>query len=204
MNVFAAVTRTAGLLLLIFANFAVLSAQGDSIYRLPAGTRITVKLDAELSSKVSSVNDTFKAFVAKPVSIRDTIVMPVGTEIEGRVAGVSRAKSGGKSGKLDVVFEWLTAIRESRIKIDGVLIENIRAESTQTFNALSIIGGTVAGAGIGAASRSGTGALIGAGLGAGIGTGIALFRKGKEVRIAKGQEFEIELKKEVVLPVLDY
>lgn len=204
MNVFAAVSKTAALLLLIFANLILVSAQGDSIYRLPAGTRITVKLDADLNSKVSSVNDTFKAFVAKPVINRETVVLPVGTEIEGRVTGVSRAKSGGKNGKLDIVFEWLRLSPDARREIDGVLITKFRTGSTDTLNALSLIGGTATGALIGAAATSGKGALIGAGIGAGMGSGILLFRKGKEMRIAKDDEFEIELKKEVVLPVLDY
>lgn len=204
MKVFATVGKTAILSVLIFANFSIASAQADSIYRLPAGTRIRVKLDAEINSRVSSVNDTFLATVVRPVTVRDVIVLPAGSTIEGRVASVSRAAGGGKGGKLDVVFEWLKLSTETRRNIDGVLINNLSAESSQTFTAVSIVGGTAAGAGIGAASRSGIGTLIGAGIGAGIGTGIVLLRKGKEVRIRKDEEFEIELKKEVVLPVLDY
>lgn len=204
MNVFAAVRKTASLLLLIFANFVIVSAQVDSIYRLPAGTRITVRLETELSSKVASKNDTFKAFVAKDVKNRETVVLPAGTEIEGRVTGVSRAKSGGKNGKLDIVFEWLRLSKDAKREIDGILITKFRTESSSTLNALSLIGGTATGALIGAAAMSGKGALIGAGIGAGMGTGIMLFKKGKELRIAKDEEFEIELKKEVVLPVLDY
>ncbi len=204
MNVFAAVRKTASLLLLIFANFVFVSAQSDSIYRLPAGTRITVKLDTELSSKVSSVNDTFRAFVAKPVINRETVILPAGSEIEGRVTGVSRAKSGGKNGKLDIVFEWLRLSKDAKREIDGVLITKIRSDSSSTMNALSLIGGTATGALIGGVAMSGKGALIGAGIGAGTGTGILLFRKGKEMRIGKDEELEIELKKEVVLPVLDY
>ena len=204
MNVFAAVRKTASLLLLIFANFVIASAQVDSIYRLPAGTRITVRLETELSSKVASKNDTFKAFVAKDVKNRETVVLPAGTEIEGRVTGVSRAKSGGKNGKLDIVFEWLRLSKDAKREIDGILITRFRTESSSTLNALSLIGGTATGALIGAAAMSGKGALIGAGIGAATGTGIMLFKKGKELRISKDEEFEIELKKEVVLPVLDY
>lgn len=204
MNVFAAVNKSASLLLLIFVNIVVASAQVDSIYRLPAGTRITLKLDAELNSKVSSVDDTFRAFVAKDVKNREAVVLPIGTEIEGRVTGVSRAKGGGKNGKLDIVFEWLRLSKDARREIDGVLITKIRTDSSSTLNALSLIGGTATGALIGAAAMSGKGALIGAGIGAGAGTGVLMLRKGKEMRIRKGEEIEIELKNEVVLPVFDY
>ncbi len=204
MKVFAFVGKTAILSVLIFANFLMVAAQSDSIYRLPVGTQIRLKLDAEINSKVSSVNDTFTAIVVRPVTVRDVVVLPAGSIVEGRVASVSRAAGGGKGGKLDVVFEWLKLSTETRRNIDGVLINKLSADSSQAFTALSIVGGTAAGAGIGGASRSGVGTLIGAGIGAGIGTGIALLRKGKEVRIRKDEEFEIELKKEVVLPVLDY
>lgn len=204
MNVFAAVKKTAGLLLLIFANFVIATAQEDSIYRLSAGTRITVKLDAELNSKVSSVNDTFRVFIAKPVKNREVVVLPAGTEIEGRVTGVSRAKTGGKNGKLDVVFEWLRFSHDARSRIDAILISKLRSNSDSRLNSLSLIGGTATGALIGGVAMSGKGALIGAGIGAGIGTGFLLLRKGSEMRIAKDDEFEIELKKDVVLPVLDY
>jgi len=72
------------------------------------------------------------------------------------------------------------------------------------FTALSIIGGLAAGTAIGAVTNGGTGALIGAAIGGGAGTAVAMLKKGKDQRIKKGNEFEIELKKEIVLPVLDY
>jgi hypothetical protein len=81
--------RSAAAAVLIFANLGILSAQPDSVYHLAAGTRIRLKMDVELSSKVAGVNDTFTAVVAKPVLIRDTIAVPAGTVVEGRVRGVN-------------------------------------------------------------------------------------------------------------------
>lgn len=201
MHRFVSLTTFTVLSILLFANS--MFGQPDSIYRLPVGTRIRVKLDAEINSRASSVNDTFLATVAKPVTVRDTVVLPVGTPLEGRVSSVTRAGAGGRSGKLDVVFEMLKISNEFR-HIEGVMTTQIRTGSSRSFSILSILGGVAAGAGIGAASNSSNGALIGAGVGAGAGTAVALLRKGKDVRIRKGEEFEIELKKEVVLPVLDY
>lgn len=185
---------------LFFVNPVV--AQPDSIYRLSAGTRIRLTVDTEVSSKVASVNDTFLAAVAKPVSVRDVVVVPVGTVLEGRVSRVSGASAGGQNGTLDVVFEKLRISNTTR-PIEGVMITSTREKGSTAFNLLSVLGGVAAGTAVGAAG-SPRGALIGAGIGAGAGTGIALLRKGKEARIRKGQEFEIELKREVVLPVLDY
>jgi len=188
-------------LVLIFANF--IFGQADSIYRLPAGTHIRLKMDAEINSHVASVNDTFVATVVKPVTNRDTIVLPAGTFVEGRISDVTRAAAGGQAGKLDMVFETIRMFDQTR-RIDGVMVTPIRAESSRTFGFLSILGGLGAGAAIGAGSNSNNGALIGAGIGGGVGTAVALLRKGKDVRIRKGEEFEIELRKEVMLPVLDY
>jgi len=51
---------------------------------------------------------------------------------------------------------------------------------------------------------SAPGALIGAGLGSGIGAGTVYSLKGRDIRLKEDDVFEIVLKKDVVLPVLDY
>lgn len=201
---FARLRQIALLLGLIIANQAITAAQGDSIYRLPAGTRIRLRMDVELSSKVASVNDTFTAAVAKPVITRDTIVLPIGTVIEGRVASVSAGGSGGSGGTLDVVFEKLRFSSSATRAIDGTLVNRLESRSPRRDNILGIVGGTIVGAVFGAVTKSSSGALIGAGVGAGAGTAVAILRKGKDVRIGKDEEFEIVLRKEVILPVLDY
>ena len=172
MRPFASFPPLALLPILIFVNFTVLTAQSASIYRLPAGTRIRLKMDSEINSKVSSVNDTFTAVVSEPVVVRDIVVLPKGTTIEGRVASVSRAAVGGHDGQLNVVFESLRISSEARRNIDGVMVARIRAERSRF---LSIVGRTS-----------------------------VFLLKGKDVRLREDQEFEIELKKEVVLPVTDY
>lgn len=204
MNFKTAIVRPAAVSLLIFANSFIVSAQSDSIYRLVAGTRMRLKMDVELSSKVTSVNDTFTATVSKPVMVRDTIVLPAGTVVEGRVTSVTHAGTGGQNGKFDVVFESLRIINSPTRRIDAELVNKIEARSSSLTTALTIVGGTVVGTVFGLFSKSDKGTLIGAGIGAGAGTGIAMLRKGKDIKIRDGEEFEIELKKEVVLPVLDY
>ncbi|MFM9905601.1 MAG: hypothetical protein ACKVQJ_13640 [Pyrinomonadaceae bacterium] len=194
----------AALSLLIFANLLTAAAQTDSIYQLPAGTRMRLKMDVELSSKVALVNDTFTAAIAKPVMIRDVIVLPVGTVIEGRVASVAKAASAGQNGRLELVFESLRIVNSAPRRIDAELVETIETHSPMITNVLFVIGGTVAGAVFGAVSKARGGTLIGAGVGAGAGTGFSLFRKGRDVRIREDEEFELVLKKGLVLPVLDY
>lgn len=200
MRRFGGSAKFAALAVLIFVNSTF--SQDDSIYRLPAGTKISLRMDAEVNSRVASVNDTFLAYVTKPVKRRDVIVVPDEAVVEGRVTKVSPAASGNENGRIEVVFESLK-FANSTSQIDGVATKPFRAVSSNTFSILSILGGAAAGAAVGSASSS-TGALIGAGIGAGAGTGAAMLKKGNDVKIRRGEEFEIELKKDVILPVLDY
>ena len=192
---------------MFFVNLIIAEAQVDSvagIYQLPAGTKILVKMDNEINSKVSGVNDTFTATIAEPVTVRNTVVLPIGAVVEGRITKVKRASTGRSDGDLKVVFEILRLKDGENRPIKGILVKELRAKHSQTASALTIIGATAIGGLLGAVSKAGNGALIGAGIGLGAGTGIALLKKGEEVRIVADQKFEIEITKEVQLPVKDY
>lgn len=203
MNSSRQTTKIFAFLFLFFASFSTVNSQG-SIYQLEPGTRIRVQMDNGISSDVSSVNDTFTTTIVEPVKVRETIVLPVGTVIEGRVTEVKPASGGGESGKLSVKFEKILFENGEKREIEGVLTNELKAESSHKTNILAIIGGAGIGALLGAVSKAENGALIGAGIGAGAGTGVALARKGKNVRIKTDEKFEIRLTKQVTLPVLDY
>ena len=203
MNICRTTTKIFAFLLLFFASLSTVKAQ-DSIYRLEPGTKIRVQMDNEINSEVSGVNDTFTTTIAEPVKVRETIVLPVGTVIEGRITNVERASSGGKGGSLSVKFETIRFENGEKREIEAILANELKAESLQKANILTVIGGTALGALLGAMSKSENGALIGAGIGAGAGTSVAVLRKGKNVRIKTDEKFEIELTKQVTLPVQDY
>jgi len=196
-------TKIFAFLFLFFASFLTLKSQ-DSIYQLEAGTKIRVSMDNEINSEVAGVNDTFTTKIAEPVRVRETIVLPVGTVIEGRITKVERASSGGKSGSISVKFETIRFENGEKREIEGALVNELKAARSQKTGILAVIGGTAIGALLGAVSKTENGALIGAGIGAGAGTGVALVRKGKNVRIKTDEKFEIELKRQVTLPVQDY
>ena len=205
MNFWRMATKIFAFFSLLFASLISTNAQSNSsIYELPAGTKMLVQMDNEISSKVSSVNDTFTTKVVAPVIVRETVVLPTGTIIEGRVTKVQTA-SAGKGGSLTVIFETLRLANGDKREIEGILVKPLKAESSSTANVLAIIGGAAALGGIfGAVSKAENGALIGAGIGAGAGTGIALLRKGKDVSIKTDEKFEIKLTKNVTLPVPDF
>ena len=203
MNFRRVTTKIFAVFFLFLASFLTVKTQ-DSIYRLEPGTKILVSMDNEINSEVSGVNDTFTTTITEPLKVRETIVLPVGTVIEGRITDVERASTGGKSGSLSVKFELIRFENGEKREIEGILVNKLKARSSQKMSLLTIIGGTALGALIGAVSGTNNGALIGAGIGAGAGTGVAVLRKGKNVRIKRDEKFEIELTKQVTLPVLDY
>jgi len=204
MNFVARKTKVFAILFLIFANFHAASAQRDSVYRLPSGTRISVRMDGEINSKVSSVNDTFTSRVSKPIVVDNTVILPYGTVIEGRVIKVSNAGYAARNGSMQVRFESMIFADDRKRSIEGILVEELRPASSKAFNLISILGGTAAGAAVGAASGRDKGTLAGAGLGAGAGTAVAFLRKGKDVYLKTDEVFEIELTSEVTLPVSGY
>lgn len=189
---------------LIFLSSLSAAAQVDPVNVLPEGTRIRVRMDTEVNSRVASRGDTFLVRTVEPVRNRGVTVLPKGAVIEARVTAARRAAVGGREGSLEVRFERLRVGREDAIPLDAVLAAPLKKESRALFNAITIAGATAAGALIGSASDSTSGVAIGAMIGAGAGTGTALLRRGQDVRIKTDEEFEIELKRELVLPTTDY
>jgi hypothetical protein len=204
MNFIARYTKVFAVLFLIFVSFMNSSAQADSIYRLPAGTRILLSLDNEVNSKVSAVDDTFTSRVIRPIIVQNFTVLPRGAVVEGRVIKAAGAGLGGKNGKLELRFETIRLPGSLNRPINGVLVEGLRPASGTAGTIWPIAGGGAAGAIVGAAARGEKGALAGAGVGAGAGSLVALIRKGRDVYLKTDQEFEIELKSDITLPASDY
>lgn len=118
MKIFDNPTKIFGLILtLLFVN-SVRSQTSDSIYTLPAGTQIFARMDNEINSKVSGVNDTFTVTVSRPAIIREVEILPVGTVIEGRIVNIKSAGFVKRNGSFEVKFETLQLPTES----DGELM----------------------------------------------------------------------------------
>ena len=92
MNIWRKATKVFALSFLFFVNFISINAQ--TIYELPAGTKIRVRMDNEVNSKVSSVNDTFTTVISEPVKVRDAVVVPIGAIISGRIVKVRVFRGG--------------------------------------------------------------------------------------------------------------
>jgi hypothetical protein len=190
--------------LLFFGDIITATAQSGSAYKLPAGTRLKVRLEVDLSSRVASVGDTFAAYVTRPVANGEMIMVPDGTAIEARVTSVERAGAGRKYGQISVRFERLK-LPSGEIPIIADLVAAVKPKGlSRIVDAVAVIGGMTIGALIGGSQDGGQALAIGAGVGAAAGAGLILIRSGNDAVIRQSEEFEIVLKKDAVLPVADY
>ncbi len=159
----------------IFALVALAAAE-----TIPAGTRLTVRIDSQINSGTAKVGQRFHGNLTRDLVVHGKTLAQTGAPVHGKV---THAKP---SGRLHEPGE--VSIRLTSVEIHGKLV----AISTSAFrekgkshtksNVTKIGGGTAAGALIGGLAGGGKGALIGSAVGAGAGTGVAA-ATGKEEAI---------------------
>jgi len=139
---------------------------------VPAGTRITVRTDSQISSANAHVGQKFRANLVKDLVVDGKTVAKAGAPVRGKV---TFAKSSGRLHDPGQITVRLTSIQLSNGKTLLVSTSGFRAKgkSHTKSNVTKIGGGAAAGALIGGVAGGGKGALIGTAAGAGAGTGLA-------------------------------
>jgi hypothetical protein len=146
---------------------------------IPTGTRLRVRLDQDLGSKISQSGESFGATVSDDVVVNGTTVIPRGAHAEGMVIDakpLGRFKGGALLGvRLErVKTKWGTyPVSTSSVE---------RAESGKGKRSAGFIaGGGGLGGLIGGLAGGGKGALVGAAAGAGAGTAGTAFTGNKQI-----------------------
>jgi hypothetical protein len=147
------------------------------------GTILHAKLQTPLSTNESHVGDTFLAALTRPVTQNGAVLLPIGSQIRGRVSEVhgGRRISGRASIRLQPDFITLPDGTSRRLYAEVIGLDNlsdahVNSEGTIVGSghpkaALTAVGAsTGAGAITGAVLGGGVGAAVGAGIGAGAGT----------------------------------
>ena len=151
-----------------------------AVVTLPAGSRIRVRLDSDLGSKISQPGDSFSATVADDVMSSDgQVIIPRGSRAEGTVIDakpLGRFKGGALLAvQLDRVHTQWGSYPVRSSTIDKVEKGKVKR------SALMIGGGAGLGALIGGLTGGGKGALIGGLVGGGAGTAGSAFTGNKQI-----------------------
>jgi hypothetical protein len=138
---------------------------------IPAGTKLTVRIDSQISSRSARTGEQFHASLARDLVVRGKTIAKTGAPVSGRV---TYAKP---SGRLHAPGEL--ALRLTSVEVNGKMMPistsayRAKGKSHTKSNVTKIGGGTAAGAILGGVFGGGKGALIGAAAGGAAGTGLA-------------------------------
>ncbi len=140
---------------------------------VPAGTKLTVALLSELSSKTARKGDAFEARLTSDLMVNERIAVPAGSRVTGSVTDViSGSQKIGGIPTLGLRFDSLVLGNGQKVAITGDLVEQGKSDTGR--DTAKIVGGTALGAIIGHQVKSGSGGkIVGGLLGGAIGAAVA-------------------------------
>lgn len=190
---------------------------------VPSGTKVPIIMDTAIDTDTSQEGDEFAARTSEDLTIDGSTVVPAGSVIKGRIAGLNAPRSLNRSGSVALKFDTVTTPDNRQIPLVANLVARggvVHARrglkdiaiDTGTFALPTALGlgiGVLAGSAKGGSNsdgssskmNAGTGALIGAGVGAAVGVAILCIKKGKKVDVRPGDELKIELAEDLRMPM---
>ena len=174
---------------------------------------IEMTVSQVLDGSYSLEGDEFFATVTSDVLGDKGVIIPKGTVAHGSITQTSEAKRLGRDGHLSLSFDYLVTPDGREIPIEGKMSTKLHPLKAATKIVATAVGYTAVGGvagGLFALQALGLEAAIasqgytvagGAALGGTIGLGMSLYRKGKNVLIAPGDEIKVRILSNVELPV---
>lgn len=166
-----------------------------------------------LDGNYSFEGDEFFAQVTSDVIGDKGVIIPKGTVAHGLIKEASEARRLGRDGYIELSFDYLITPDGREIPIEGKMSTKLHPIKAATKIIAQDIGYTAAGGVIGglvstqmlgleaAIASQGYTVAGGVALGGAVGLGMALYRKGKDVLIAPGDEIKVKITSDVALPV---
>lgn len=166
-----------------------------------------------IDGSFSVEGDEFFAEVTDDVEGDHGVIIPSGTIAHGKIRNCGGAKRLGRDGWIDLNFDYLVTPDGREIPIEGKMSTKIHPLAAGTKIIATDLGYTAVGGVVGglmAVNMLGIEAAIasqgytiagGAAVGGAIGLGASLWRKGKNVLIAPGDEIRVKMNTSIPLPV---
>lgn len=165
-------------------------------YTIPAGTKLSARLETALASDSSRVEESVEATLTEPELVDGVEVLPAGSTLRGKVTVAE--KSGNVKGRasLGVEFRSITVAGGNGTYPISTGMQHT-APGTKGDDAKKIGIPAAGGALIGALVGGKKGALIGTAIGGGAGAAVVLTTSGPEVRYARGVILSLSLRESI-------
>jgi ribosomal protein L12E/L44/L45/RPP1/RPP2 len=148
---------------------------------VPAGTSVRVQTIDAISSKTSQTGETYRASLAAPIVVGDSVIVPKGADVG---IQVTQAKSAGKikgSSELTLALASLTYRGQSYALASSAVQQVGKSRGKQTAKRAGVAAG--AGALIGGLAGGGKGAGIGLLVGGGGAWAVQALTHGQEINV---------------------
>ncbi len=174
---------------------------------------INMTVSQVLDSNINIEGDEFFAEVTDEVKGDKGVIIPKGTIAHGKITQTADAKRLGRSGWIELDFDYLITPDGREIPIEGKMSTKLHPVAEASKIVVQDVGYTLAGGAVGgflalnwlgleaAIASQGYTLAGGAAVGGAIGLGMALIRKGHDVLIAPGDEIRVKINTTVPLPV---
>ena len=188
----------------------------NEIKKIDETKNINLTVAHVLSGATSVEGDEFYAEVSEDVLAGSGVLLPKGTIAHGTIKNIVDPKRFGRDGFIELSFDSLITPDGREIPIEGDMTSKLSpaksvAKTVGEDTVYTAIGGAYGAvaalelAGIeGAIASQGYTVLGGAAIGGVIALGLSLFRKGKDVLIAPGDEIKVKIKSTEAIPVMTH
>ncbi|HEX9699723.1 MAG TPA: hypothetical protein VGD06_09710 [Acidobacteriota bacterium] len=164
------------------------------VVSVPAGTRISTRLDRPLSSADAEVGDTFSMSIGEAVWVDGVEVLPAGTRVWGYLSEVERARRPNKGGRL-VLEADTVQLNGDVLALDAVVTadeERLEGRDSVKEDLKEVAIGAGLGGVVGGILGGKKGALIGILVGGG---GTFAATKGEQVELPVDTPLYVELRR---------
>jgi hypothetical protein len=162
------------------------------VVKIPAGTRIALRLTSAVSSQTATAGDAVAAELAEPLVVDGRTVAPRGARVRGSVTEAHALKKIGGQARLAMSFDRIDT-GEGPIAIEAAYSHEGKSETGK--DAATIAAGAVVGTVLGnQAHDNKRGKVVGGLIGAGVGTAIAASTPGEKIELPAGSTLHLTLR----------
>lgn len=186
----------------------------NEVEKIEENKTINLTVSQVLAGTTSIEGDEFFAVVSEDVLADSGVLLPVGTVAHGTIKNIVDPKRLGRDGYIELSFDYLITPDGREIPIEGGMTSKLTPAKSLpkavgeniAYTAAGGVYGAVAAVEVlgleGAVLSQGYSVLGGVAIGGAIALGLSLFRKGKDVLIAPGDEIKVKIKSTEEIPVM--